>query len=165
MTGYQLKGFDEVLLKLDAYKRIVGDKSAKTPVSKALRKGAASIAKRVRVKARALDRRPTPNKIYKNVRTYVIKKPQRFNADVGYRVGILGGAKRPARAVGEFKGKGSANPGGDTYYWRYLEFGTRRARPRPFMRPAMHEGAQEAFDTFVEALDEFVGKVAKGIAA
>lgn len=39
------------------------------------------------------------------------------------RVGILGGARDMGK-YGEFKGAGKDNPGGDTFYWRFREFGT-----------------------------------------
>lgn len=182
MNEFKIKGLNEIQLRLKGLAGIVGDASADKAIAKATRTAAAVIARKARARARVLDRPNTPNAIYKNIRTYVMKRPQRFNADVGYRVGVLGGAKRPATAVGEFKGKGKDNPGGDTWYWRFLEFGrgpvsVKKAKilanrvekkvfgrkvgpaaPRSFMRPAMYEAAPEAFKTFADALDKYITK-------
>lgn len=70
------------------------------------------------------------------------------------RVGVLGGAKAPAIQSGEFKGKGKGNPGGDTYYWRFLEFGTENMPAHPFMRPAQDNNA---------ATNKFAEEMKKGI--
>ena len=81
----------------------------------------------------------------------------------GIRVGVLGGAKNYA-AYGEIVTGRSAkgNPGGDTFYWRFLEFGTSKMRARPFMRPAMLTKQQAAFDAVAAAVDtELTKEVAK----
>ncbi|MNN92971.1 hypothetical protein D3C81_2113340 [compost metagenome] len=88
---------------------------------------------------------------------------------------MLGGARQYAGTaanrrkgrVGEtYKTGGSAsNPGGDTWYWRMLEFGTSRMAARPFLRPVADQAGQKAVDTFArhfnQALDRALRKQAK----
>lgn len=79
-----------------------------------------------------------------------------------FRVGVLGGA-RNYEAYGEFKtGKSaSANPGGDTFYWRFVEFGTERTAAKPFLRPAMEASIAPATEVFIQTywkeIDKAVG--------
>lgn len=40
----------------------------------------------------------------------------------------------------------------DAWYWRFLEFGTRKMRARPFMRPALEARRREAADAIKERL-------------
>ena len=58
------------------------------------------------------------------------------------RAGVMGGV--PARARREELRKGL--PGGDTFYWRFVEFGTKYVAARPFMRPAFDQNTQTATD-------------------
>ncbi len=48
------------------------------------------------------------------------------------------------------KGSGKAN---QAYYWRFVEFGTRKAAARPFLRPAFEAKKREAVDVFQRVLD------------
>lgn len=113
---------------------------------RALRKGANVIRDAARVNAKRIDDPTTAQQIAKNI---VVKGggPKREKQAGGpmVRVGVLGGA-RDMSAYGELKGKGKANPGGDTWHWRLLEFGTSRFPATPFMRPAMNDRAQAAFE-------------------
>ena len=71
-----------------------------------------------------------------------------------YRVGVRGGAKkyvddkgnrRKGRVGKSYKVGGSkGNPGGDTFYWRFLELGAPGAgiAARPFMHTAMTQNAE-----------------------
>lgn len=76
-----------------------------------------------------------------------------------FRVGVLGGARQYATTrenvrrgrAGQFYSTGgdTGNPGGDTFHWRFLEFGTERAAAKPFMRPAIGQAGQQAVNTFI----------------
>jgi HK97 gp10 family phage protein len=84
------------------------------------------------------------------------------SGDLGFRVGVLGGAggnlKREA-----FEG----NPGGDTRHWRQIEFGvpSRGIPARPFMLPAIQQNIDKATNTFItqygKALDRAIRKASK----
>ncbi|WP_217629295.1 HK97-gp10 family putative phage morphogenesis protein [Halomonas taeanensis] len=54
------------------------------------------------------------------------------------------------------KAKNAKNPGGDTYYWRFLEFGTEHMAAQPFMRPGMDESVAPATDEFVTQFDKAI---------
>lgn len=73
------------------------------------------------------------------------------------RVGIRGGARDMGK-YGEFKGAGKDNPGGDTFYWRFREFGTSNEPARPFMRPAMNENGDAAFQAVASDMTAQVDK-------
>jgi HK97 gp10 family phage protein len=112
---------------------------------RSLRKGANVIKASAIQKARGLDDPTTSENIAKNVSVHSggIKRERQVGGPM-MRVGILGGA-RDMSQYGEIKGAGAGNPGGDTFYWRFLEFGTSKMHARPFMRPAMNESAGAAF--------------------
>lgn len=45
---------------------------------------------------------------------------------------------------------------GDTFYWRYLEFGTSKMAARPFLRPAFEAQKNAAIEVFKTTLAEGV---------
>lgn len=75
--------------------------------------------------------------------------------DLGFRVGVLGGARE------ETKASRGANPGGETYHWRFIEFGTSRFPAAPFMRPALADNINTATDTFVNYFDKAMDRALK----
>jgi HK97 gp10 family phage protein len=95
------------------------------------------------------------------------------SGDLGFRIGVLGGAKqynnmhtRKGGRRGSYATGGSyLNPGGDTFYWRFLEFGTSRFAAKPFMRPALAQSISEATNTFIteyeKAIDRAIRRAAK----
>lgn len=122
--------------------------------------------------------------------------------DVGMSVGILGGAKqysntkenkRKGRAGQTYETLGSKNnPGGDTWYWRLIEFGrsafstgkssitgkqvnlfnpvtgknfgfkVKGVSARPIMRPAMPRNINQTMDIFAKRLRAIIDKSANG---
>ena len=48
----------------------------------------------------------------------------------------------------------------DSYYWRFLEFGTAKMPAQPFMRPAFEAKKEEAVDAIGEELDRRIQKEA-----
>ena len=147
----------------------------------ALRRAAEVMANQARDNAGAINDPKTAEEIRKNITVRFSPKTFESTGNLKFRVGILGGARAPegskqARAterrrqrtgaasledMGEIAGKGKGNPGGDTYYWRFVEFGTERAPAKPFMRPVMSQSAQSATDTFVSALDKVIDRAIK----
>lgn len=124
----------------------------------ALRKAAQVIRDKARENAARVDDSKTPEDIAKNITERWASKMNKRTGDLGFRIGVLGGAKAPAIASGEIAGKGKANPGGDTFYWRFLEFGTQNIEAKSFMRDAMKESAQPAKDEFVKQYDKAVDR-------
>jgi HK97 gp10 family phage protein len=138
-----LKGLDPILDRL----RQLPPRAANRAMRRALRKGGNVIRDVARSNARAIDNPETSNAIFRNI---VVqgggRRTERREGGPVMRVGVLGGARNYA-AYGEIKTgrSGKGNPGGDTWYWRLVEFGTARTRARPFMRPAMQSGSAAAF--------------------
>jgi len=44
------------------------------------------------------------------------------------------------------------------YFWKFIEFGTSKMPPRPFMRPAFESKSSEALDRFVDRLKTGIEK-------
>ena len=161
---------------------MLGETEKNNIVGTALASAARVIVDRAIEKAKALDDPTTPNKIYKNIVARKMKSAKSRGYDAGYRIGILGGARQTSFDE-ELKGQNDGNPGGDTWYWRMLEFGrgvvkVKKARllaneekglvfgkqvqpasPRPFLRPAADESQQEAFNKFAEVVDKKITEV------
>lgn len=124
----------------------------------ALRKSAQVIRDKARENASRVDDSKTPEDIAKNITERWSGRLNARTGDLGFRIGVLGGAKGAAVASGEIAGKGKANPGGDTFYWRFLEFGTQHISARPFMRPAMTDSIQPATAEFIKQYDKAVDR-------
>lgn len=117
---------------------------------RALRKGANVIRNAARANAKRIDDPESAEQIWKNITVQGggRRREKRMGGPM-MRVGIRGGARNMSK-YGEFKGAGKGNPGGDTWYWRLIEFGFmhrsgKQIPPRPFMRSAMTEKASAAF--------------------
>lgn len=102
-------------------------------------KAAASAAKILRLKVVALAPEgsaergdPHPGLLKRSIRQYVFSKPA---------IGLAVATVKPTKAVN---------------YAIYLEFGTSKMEPRPFMRPAFHAAKFQATERFRESLAEKV---------
>lgn len=157
---YELQGLGEFKAKL----RQLSERGTRNALNRSLRKGAVVIRDEARARAMRFDDPNTPRAIYKNI-TYANMSSRRLGREgnaAGIRVGVLGGARNYA-AYGEIKTgrSGKANPGGDTFYWRFLEFGTSRMKPKPFMRPAMLSKQTAAFDAVAKSVNTELDKEVK----
>ena len=143
-----IEGLDGVL---DGMSKLADNVQRKVATA-AARAGANKIRDRARLNAGRVDDPRTPEDIEKNIVTRAMGK--RFVPDgVGMRVGVLGGAQDPSEAGAKAKGRSvKENPGGDTFYWRFLEFGTAHAKAQPFMRPAAEESANAALEAVAASL-------------
>ena len=142
-----IDGLAEIARKLKLLPQRIGMNAMR----RALRKGANVIRDAARQNAKRIDDQSTSEQIVKNITVQGGgRKREKREGGPMIRVGVLGGARDMSK-YGELKGAGSGNPGGDTWYWRLLEFGTSRSRAQPFMRPAMDDKAQAAFDAAAAA--------------
>lgn len=137
----------------------------------ALRKAAQVIRDKARQNASRLDDPATAEDISKNIVERWDGRRFKRTGDLAFRIGVLGGAKqyantkanvRAGRAGDTYKTDGDkTNPGGDTFYWRFLEFGTEHSAAQPFMRPAAEESVNQVVNTFVTEFDRHVERAIK----
>ena len=138
----------------------------------AMRKGATLVRKSAIAKAHAIDDPVTKEKIYANVVVHFAPKLSKREGGIAMQVGILGGAKQYGntkenvrkRRVGKtYKtGGDKGNPGGDTWYWRFVEFGipSRGIEARPFLLPALEQNAEAATGVIAASLRKAIDRLA-----
>lgn len=157
MAGYELKGLDEVLKKMDEMAKNVQKKHVK----KALREAAKIVQKSAKNNAKKIDDPDTAADISKNI---VIRAGKTGDKNsVKMRVGVKDGGKfyRQNKQV-QRKGKSrQKNPhymflANDTRHFWLVEFGTAKTRAQPFLRPALESNLQAA-------TEEFADEIKKGI--
>lgn len=151
----------------------------------ALRRAAVVVRDAAAANARQLDDPATAEEISKNIVVRWSGRHFKRTGDPAFRVGVLGGAranitdqarKKTERRrkrlgqtslddLGEIAGAGKGNPGGDTWYWRLLEFGTEKIEAKSPMRKAMEDNIDRATSTFIteyqKALDRAIKRAAK----
>lgn len=172
---FMLQGLDALLKKMNAVSDEIKFKGGRF----ALRKAANLVASEVKKGAAVIDDPKTREQIQKNVAVRFGSKSFRRTGNLVFRVGILGGARATGRealrsarrrrgkgiasleSLGELAGKGKGNPGGDTWHWRFVEFGTRKTGARPFMRPALERNIQAATDTFIREAERAIDRAVK----
>lgn len=128
------------------------------------RKAAQVIQKAAQSNADRIDDPATAEHIAANI--VVRFSSQRFKrtGDIMFRVGVLGGSRNYS-AYGEITtGKSaSLNPGGDTWYWRMVEFGTEHSAAQPFMRPALEQNIAKTTNEFGTQLSKWLDRNLKKI--
>lgn len=153
----KIEGLDEVIAKTKSLSHDIQYKGGRF----ALRKAANLVADAAKKNADRVDDPGTAESIKENIAVRFSTRMFRSTGNVGFRVGVLGGARAPATAVGELKGAGSRNPGGDTFYWRFIEFGTESISARPFMRPALSQNVDNAIAEFVKQYGPAIDRALK----
>jgi HK97 gp10 family phage protein len=109
-----LAGAQELELTFKRFKFDVGSKIARSAMRAAAKK---TIFQQAVKNFSELDDPTTPNDITKNMNLRYNSRIYRKTKNVSFSIGVLGGAKS--------REENAANPGGDTFYWRFLEFGTK----------------------------------------
>jgi len=122
---FELEGAQELLVKLKGVSVDIQTKGGRF----ALRRAGKIIEEAVIGDAMRINRERSKEAIFRNIKLRFSPKLFQRTGDLGFRIGVLGGAVS--------RTKNEANPGGDTWYWRLLEFGTEKMRAQPFMRPAI----------------------------
>lgn len=148
-----IEGLDAVINKM---RTLSDDRKQKKAATRSARRAMAIVRKAAIENAKAIDDEQTSERIWRNIATSAAKTKLDF---VLMRVGVRGGARsymqtranvRKGIVGQQYATDGSKqNPGGDTWYWRLLEFGTARTRAKPFMRPALNNNAQNVESEFV----------------
>lgn len=146
---------DSVRVKLQgvkALKRALRDAPRKIRV-KAVRRALTLAGRVIRDEAKAhapLLQAPSPYRTRGTVKRRIAVRPSKFarqGGDEGVFIGV-----RPIRGKAQIKryGKASARNPNDPFYWRFLEFGTRKMAARPFLGPAARSKGEQAIAVFVK---------------
>lgn len=169
--NFDIKGLEQATKKMEE----LPVKLQRSGARKAARRGMNIVRDAARENAKRFDDPETAENISKNIVTQAMNRNALFKAgadrgDIGMRVGVLGGARATGKAaaktarrrnrmggssladLGEIAGAGKNNPGGDTWYWRFKEFGTANQKAEPFLRPALSENIGTVTDTVVAEL-------------
>lgn len=143
--SFKMDGVDELNAKLKGLTHDLKYKGGRF----ALRKAAQVLVAKAKEAARSLDDEKTAEDISKNITERWNGKLFKTTGSIGFRVGVMGGAGGNLS-----RKKLSGLPGGDTRYWRYLEFGTEKMQATPFMRPVIDTSGQDAVNTFIREYDK-----------
>lgn len=163
-----LSGVSDLTEKLE---RIGSPKMAKKLASRAARKAMNIVKKAAVSNAKLIDDVDTSEQISRNITVRASRV--RNSNEIVMKVGVRGGARhyvsskenvRSGRAGKSYKTLGSKNnPGGDTWYWWFVELGTNYSRAIPFLRPAMNNNIEAVTDTFTSTfkagIEEELNKV------
>ncbi|OTG85821.1 hypothetical protein B9T31_09500 [Acinetobacter sp. ANC 4558] len=124
----------------------------------AARKAMKIVELSAKIGAAYIDDPATREDIEKNIVTRAGKT--RNMATIRMRVGVLGGAAVNSKSN---RAKLAALPGGETVYWRYIEFGTSKVQAVPFMRPALEQNVEKVTDVFAQTFMKSIElAIAKG---
>ncbi len=157
-----IQGLDEVEAKL---KLLANGKAAKRAATRAARKAIAVVRKAAIANAKQLDDVDSSERIWKNITT---KAGKISGNNVKMRVGVRGGARHYVKSKDNVRKKlagktyktdgDKTNPGGDTFYWRFLEFGTQHSPAKPFMRPALQNNISTVTNDFATLFSAEIDK-------
>lgn len=160
----QIHGLEQVLALL---RRLPIDLQKKG-LNKAMRAGANVVRKAAAANIKAMDDRKSKERIFANVVAQYASRSSRRLGGVMFRVGVLGGAKQygntkenvRARRVGKSyrTGGDKGNPGGDTWYWRFVEFGvpSRGISARRPMTKALSQNSERSIGVIVYKLGDAI---------
>lgn len=141
--GIKVEGIEELRRALND----VASKIRKQAVRGALRKAGAVITRAARQAAPVLQA-PVRNRKMGTVKRNIVTRNSKFARQAGDEGVFIG--VRPLRGSRQNKlGKAGAKNPNDPFYWRFLEFGTRKLRARPFLSSAADQKAGEAVQVFM----------------
>lgn len=148
---FSLLGLDAVLKNMEYVSDVVRGKKGRA----ALRKAGMIVVQAAQRNAMFLDDSETGRKISDNVGIRWNGRRNKATGDIAWRVGILKGAVLPKNNH-EDDGARAATP-----HWRLLEFGTKTAIAKPFLRPALADNIGPVTNTFVDELSKGIANAIK----
>lgn len=148
MAGVEVEitGLDDVVNKLQ---KLANPRRTKSIARKAARQAMNIVRDAARNNAKAIDDPETSEKIFKNIKVSAGKT--RNPNEIKMRVGVDGGA-----SFSNLNPKPTS--GGDTRYWRWVEYGRSGVPATPFMRPALENNIQQVTNKFAEVFDAELDK-------
>jgi HK97 gp10 family phage protein len=153
----KLEGFAELAAAL----RELPERVARNGLRAAVNAGAGVIKKEAIAKAPEDTGALKANFYQKQIREQSGPMQQTFY--VGVRKGVAKYASNKANKRSGKAGKAYKDDG-TTFYWRFMEFGTSKLAPRPFLRPAFDIRKEDAVAAIGAKLDERIQKYARDLA-
>lgn len=157
---------DEIAVKLggfDAMNRalLAASKEIRTKAVRSSLRKAGNVIKKAAQQAAPVLQVPTKTRKSGTVRKAIAVRNSKFARQAGDE-GVFVGV-RPLRGSRQKRlGKAGASNPNDPYYWRFVEFGTKKMSARPFLQPAANKGA-EAVKVFMDSVVPQIEKLdAKG---
>jgi HK97 gp10 family phage protein len=148
-----IEGMDQLKRKLE---QLSNPKKAKQIARKAGRQAMNLVRDAARTNAKAIDDPETREKIHKNI--VVQGGKSRNSNEIVIRVGIKGGAGQNQHSVST-----AGLSGGDTRYWRHIEFGQSNVPAVPFMRPSLSQNINSVTTKFVQVFDAEITQALSGV--
>lgn len=146
-----LKDLNEALLKLPLQVR-----------QRPLRSAAAAAAKVIRDEAR--NRAPVDSGVLRSEIVHTRSKSESREGSEVWYVTVRFKKKKYVNSVGnrllDRVGK-SYGADGNAYYWKFLEFGSSKQRPKPFLRPAFDGSRTQALEMFKKRLAQSIARIAR----
>ncbi|MCB1900393.1 MAG: HK97 gp10 family phage protein [Rhodocyclaceae bacterium] len=139
----ELQGIDEMRRRLDQVPATL----RKKVLLKALRNGAQIISRDAKARAPVLVK-PAPFRKPGTVRKAISVRASKLARQAG-DVGVFVGVKALRGARQKKLGKAGAKNPNDPYYWRFLEFDTKRGPGRKFLTNAANTKAGAALDAAI----------------
>jgi HK97 gp10 family phage protein len=149
---FNIQGLDSLLGKLENLKYETKKKGGRS----ALRKAAQLVRDAAKQGASVIDDPETRADIEANIVERWNSRLFKRTGDLGFRVGVLGGAGGNATSESL-----SGLPGGDSRHWRHIEFGREGVPARPFMRPALANNIDAATNVFVSEFEKTIDRALK----
>lgn len=129
--------------------------AATTIRTKAVRGALREAGKVIQMAARAsapVLKVPTTTRNAGTVKKNIVVRASKFARQAGDEGVYINVRGIRGRARVKKLGRGGAKNPNDPYYWRFLEFGTRKMAARPFLRPAATSKGPEAIRTFMDSV-------------
>lgn len=120
----------------------------------ALRRAAQIVERKAKAAALLLDDPVTGRQIAMNITTRWNGRQFKQNGNIGFRVGVAGGAESQ-------RTNPDLGPGGKTFHWRFKELGTEKMAATPFMRPALASSTTEVAAEFISQYDKALDRALK----
>ena len=144
----ELSGFRELAAAL----REIGPRAAKNTLRRAVSSGAVLVRNEARARA-PVD----SGEMKKDIQVKREKDQRDGPLSAKYSVFVRSGKK--SRLSGR-----SRNVQKDSFYWKFVEFGTSKMAAQPFLDPAFQSKKEDAVKAIGESLDEGIQKAARELA-
>lgn len=153
-----ISGLEDTVATLKALPAEFASKSG-GPIKRALYKSA------LLFKQSAIARAPKDTgNLAANIYVYRDRNPKASGATERFLVGVRKKRASYARSRMNMRlgrlGK-NYSIGGDAFYWHFIEFGTKKMSPRPFLRPAFESNKSNALNVFSQEFKRGVDLAAK----